>query len=144
MATQLTAKQLAFARLVADGVSKTDALLLAYPNTGRSRATARVEGSRLSHHPKIAHEIHRLVCARFPQTLDVPALLEEAVATMAKLSRTGSPGTRFRATMWLLDHGQKLLQNETVGNGPEKITTALRSLYVQGLRRSRAELSSGE
>src|SRR5260370_33413733 len=69
MGRALTAKQLSFARLVAQGVSKTEALIKVYAGK-RSRATARVESCRLAKKTKVADEIRRLVCDRFPEAID--------------------------------------------------------------------------
>jgi hypothetical protein len=90
MARRLTARQLAFARLVSQGVPKVEALLIAYPGGRRSRATARVEACRLSHKPTVAAEIERLVASHFPEALDYARLMEQAVGTMMTLSETGS------------------------------------------------------
>jgi phage terminase small subunit len=97
----LTAKQLAFAHLVAQGNSKTEALVRAYPGGRRNRQTARVEGYRLSKKPHVAAEIARLVAERFPEDIDYRRLLQKMLQNMLQLSYAGTDSVRLQATVWL-------------------------------------------
>jgi phage terminase small subunit len=103
MARALTAKQLGFARLVAEGMSKTEALLRAYATGRRSRATARVEACRLSKDPRVAAEIQRLVCDRFPETVDFSTLWQRSIAVLQQLSECGPDSIRLKSALALLE-----------------------------------------
>jgi hypothetical protein len=100
----LSAKQLAFARLVSQGVSKTEALLRAYPGGRRNRETARVEGYRLSRKPHVAAEIARLVAERFPEDIDYRRLLQKTLQNMLQLSYAGTDSVRLQASIWLYEY----------------------------------------
>jgi phage terminase small subunit len=56
----LTAKQELFAAFVAGGLNKAESYRRAYHTTGMSAAAIKVEGCRLSQHPKVAERVELL------------------------------------------------------------------------------------
>jgi hypothetical protein len=136
MARALTAKQMGFARLVAEGVPKTEALQRVYTPSQRSRRTARVAACRLSQQPKVAAEIARLVRDRFPEAIDADRVLERAVEEMYLLSLNGKATTRLKAALFLFEYAQAALPLQKGSGDKERQAgvSALGALYRKAQR----------
>ncbi len=86
----LTAKQELFAAFVAGGLNKAESYRRAYHTTGMSAAAIKVEGCRLSRHPKVAERVE-LIRKQAPRVRRMEANLTNEWLVMELMDLASSP-----------------------------------------------------